>query len=58
MVNEKISTLLVGGAGAGAVEVVNTATTFNPEVITDGVGIISQIVILIATLIGLFRKKK
>lgn len=54
----KFETAVIGLSGAGGIEVVNQASTINPAAITDGVGIISQIVILIVTLIGLFKKKK
>lgn len=54
----KFETALIGLSGAGGIEVVNQASTIDPAVITDGVGIISQIVILVVTLIGLFKKKK
>jgi len=54
----KIGTAIIGLSGAGGIEVVNQASTINPAVITDGVGLVSQIVILIVTLIGLFKKKK
>lgn len=54
----KIETAIIGLSGAGGIEVVNQASTINPAVITDGVGLVSQIVILIVTLIGLFKKKK
>ena len=54
----KIETAVIGLSGAGGIEVVQQASTINPAVITDGVGLVSQIVILIVTLIGLFKKKK
>ena len=54
----KIQTAIIGLSGAGGIEVVDQVATFNPAVITDGVGLVSQIVILIVTLIGLFKKKK
>ena len=54
----KFETAIIGLSGAGGIEVVNQASTINPAVITDGVGLVSQIVILIVTLIGLFKKKK
>ena len=54
----KFETAVIGLSGAGGIEVVNQASTMNPAVITDGVGLVSQIVILIVTLIGLFKKKK
>ena len=54
----KFETAVIGLSGAGGIEVVNQASTMNPAVITDGVGLVSQIVILIVTLIGLFKDKK
>ena len=54
----KFETAVIGLSGAGGIEVVNQASTINPAVITDGVGLVSQIVILLVTLIGLFKKKK
>ena len=54
----KFETAVIGLTGAGSIEVVNQASTLDPAVITDGVGLVSQIVILIVTLIGLFKKKK
>lgn len=54
----KIETAIIGLSGAGGIEVVNQASTINPAVITDGVGLVSQIVILVVTLIGLFKKNK
>lgn len=54
----KFETAIIGLSGAGGIEVVNQASAINPAVITDGVGLVSQIVILIVTLIGLFKKKK
>lgn len=58
MTSDTIKTLFIGSAGAGATEVVNIAQSFDPVPITEGAGLVSQIIILIATLIGLFRKKK
>ena len=54
----KFQTAIIGLSGAGGIEVVDQVATLNPAVITDGVGLVSQIVILIVTLIGLFQKKK
>ena len=54
----KIETAIIGLSGAGGVEIVDQVATLNPDVISDGVGLVSQIVILIVTLIGLFKKKK
>ena len=54
----KFETAIIGLSGAGGIEVVDQVATLNPAVITDGVGLVSQIVILTVTLIGLFKKKK
>ena len=54
----KFQTAIIGLSGVGSIEVVDQVASFNPAVITDGVGLVSQIVILIVTLIGLFKKKK
>lgn len=58
MESDTIKTLFIASAGAGATEVVNVVQSFDPVPITEGAGLVSQIIILIATLIGLFRKKK
>lgn len=54
----KFQQAIIGLSGVGGIEVVEQVTTLNSAVITDGVGLVSQIVILIVTLIGLFKKKK
>ena len=54
----KLQTAIIGLSGTGGIEIVDQAATLNPAVITEGVGLVSQIVILIVTLIGLFKKKK
>lgn len=58
MQSAQIKTILVGGGGAAASEVVQAAQTFDPAPLTEGVGIITQIIILVATLVGLFKKKR
>lgn len=55
---ESIKTIFIGSVGAGATEVVEVATSFDPAPITEVTGLISQIIILVATLIGVFREKK
>lgn len=55
---EQIKPLGIGLAGAGGVEVATMVAEFNPEPLTQGVSIITQIIILVATLVGLFKKKK
>lgn len=47
--------ILIGTTGVATTEVVNHIT---PEVINEGVGLIGQLVIIIATIISLFKKKK
>ena len=54
----KLETAIIGLSGAGGIEVVDQLATLDPVIITDGIGLVSQIVILIVTLIGLFKKKK
>jgi len=54
----KFQTAIIGLSGAGGIEVVDQVAALDPAVITDGVGLVSQIVILIVTLVGLVRKKK
>lgn len=54
---EQIKPLIVGTAGAGGVEVVKTVSEMPSIPVSETVGIISQIIILVATLIGLFKKK-
>lgn len=48
----------VGAIGVGGTELVTQAVTFNPQPITEFVGIVTQIIIGIASLIALFRKNK
>lgn len=58
MLKEKILTLATGATGAGAIEAVEVAQTFDPATVTEGVSLLSQVIILVATLFGLFKKKK
>lgn len=51
---ESILKLTIGAVGVGATEVVQTVT---PDQVNGVVGLIGQIVIIIATLISLFKKK-
>lgn len=53
--NTKLTTFLTGVAGAGASEV---AQNVNLDDIQQGAGLLTQIVILVVTLFGLFKKKK
>lgn len=51
----KLTTLAKGLVGTGAVEV---AQQINLDSIQEGTTLLTQIIILVATLIGLFKKKK
>ena len=46
---------VIGGAGMAVSGLVNT---INPENVENTMGLITQLVILVATLIGIFKKKK
>jgi hypothetical protein len=56
--NDSFNKVLIGGSGLGSSAVVQEVVIPSVPEITEGVGILTQIVILIATLVGLFRKKK
>lgn len=56
--NDTINKIVVGSAGVGASEVVQQVVSNDIAPITEGVGLVTQIVILLATLFGLFKKKK
>ncbi len=55
---ENLKLTLLSGASAGTIEVIDQASKIEPSQLTDSVGIISQIIILIATLFRIFGKKK
>jgi hypothetical protein len=50
--------LLIGGTGIGTTEIVEQAVSINPDTVNSAVGLIGQLVILVATLISLFKPKK
>lgn len=54
----KVTTALIGGTGFGASELVSNVVMPNMEVASEATSIIVQIIIGIATLVGLFRKKR
>jgi hypothetical protein len=56
--NDSINKVLIGGSGLGSSAVVQEVVIPSVPEITEGVGIFTQIVILIATLVGLFKKRK
>lgn len=51
-------TVATGASGLGASELVHSAVIPNLSAVNDATTIIVQILIGIATLVGLFRKKK
>lgn len=53
--NQKLTTAVYGFIGTGASEV---AQHINIDNVQQGAGLLTQIIILVATLIGLFRKPK
>ena len=56
--NLQVQKMLIGGAGLAASKVAEQVALINPEVITEGAGLLVQILIGIVTLFGLFKKKK
>lgn len=54
----RFQTAVIGLSGVGGIEVIDQVQKVTPQTISDGVGLLGQIVILIVTLIGLFKKKK
>ena len=57
MITEELKTVAIGLTGGGASVAVDQMASFDPEPINAGVSIVTQIIILVATLIGLFKKK-
>ena len=55
---DNVKTIFLGSAGVAGQEVVQVATELQVAPITESVGLVSQIIILVATLVSLFRKKK
>ena len=55
---DKFVNLLIGGTGVGVTEVVEQAVSINPDTVNSAVGLIGQLVIIIATIISLFKRKK
>lgn len=53
-----IKNLIIGGAGVVTSKGVEVATSITPNDITEGAGLVVQILIAIVTLFGLFKKKK
>lgn len=55
--NTNITTVLIGTSGIALSKTVEIAQTLDPTTINSTIGLVSQIVILLATLFGLFKKK-
>ncbi len=55
---EQIKTIAIGAVGAGTSAGVENLQNIEVVDLSQGASLITQIVILIATLIGLFKKKK
>lgn len=58
MINEKISTVLVGGSGIAVSTLAENAAFLNPVAITEAGSLLVQILIGVVTLFRLFKKKK
>ena len=56
--NDTINKIVVGATGVGASEIAQQVVSNDLTPVTEGVGLITQIVILLATLFGLFKRKK
>ena len=53
-----LSTIFTALAGIGTAEVVETASAIDPTPIQEGATLLTQLVILIVTIINLFKSKK
>lgn len=58
MKSEILKPLFVGLTGIGTSEAVEVATAIDPTPIQEGASLLTQLVILVVTLINLFKKKK
>lgn len=56
--NDSVQKLVIGGAGVASSKGVEVVTSLDPNTITEGAGLVVQILIAIVTLFGLFKKKK
>ena len=55
---QSILKIATGATGIGATEVVEVVQQINPETVTETVGLIGQLVIILATIWSLFKRKK
>lgn len=56
--NSNIAKIVIGASGIGASEVASSISFFDPDSISTTGNILVQIVILLSTLFGLFKRKK
>lgn len=56
--NDTLSKIVTGAAGIGGTELVQAAAPITPDQINSTVGLLGQIIIAIATIISLFKKRK
>lgn len=58
MKNNFLNTIFTALTGIGTAEVVETASAINPTPIQEGATLLTQLVILVVTIINLFKRKK
>lgn len=58
MKNSFLSTILTAGTGIGTAEIVEVASAIDPTPIQEGATLLTQLVILVVTIINLFKRKK
>ena len=54
----KLTDLVIGTSGVGAIELVSSPDLVNLSQVSDVTSVIVQIIIGVVTLLGLFRKKQ
>lgn len=55
---EKVTNLIIGTSGVGAIELVSSPDLANISQVSDITSVVVQIIIGVVTLLGLFRKKQ
>ena len=53
-----LTTVITGATGLGVSEAVDVATSIDPTPIQEGATLFTQLVILVVTIINLFKRKK
>lgn len=56
--HQNIQTLFIGCFGIATSEAVEVAHQLDPKTVTSTIGLVTQLVILVATLFGILKKKK